>query len=211
MQWMYDSEALWEKLLLSPSAYVVLTATAMLEIMLLDPFYTRLGSVTSYNVFCVFLWCAESIIFQKSLWLVVVPHFKVIVSLLSSLQDATQRQNTPLWRLHITEDLQQKSDLSVGVSAQRTLQSWQQETKWQLSHWASLRAHPRMTKPWVRSWGVQVLGKLHRHHGVYICSRTGREGCMCWQCWVKRYWEFARKGTKYQKHETGKKVSERHG
>lgn len=45
MQHVYDSEELWEKLLLSPSAYVVLTATAMLEVTLLDPLYTRLGGV----------------------------------------------------------------------------------------------------------------------------------------------------------------------
>lgn len=46
MQHVYDSEELWGKLLLSPSAYVVLAATTMLEVTLLDLVYARLGAVT---------------------------------------------------------------------------------------------------------------------------------------------------------------------
>lgn len=46
MQHVCDSKELWGKLLLSPSAYVVLAATAMLEVALLDPVYARLGAVT---------------------------------------------------------------------------------------------------------------------------------------------------------------------
>lgn len=62
---MYDSEELQEKLLLSPSAYVVLTATAKLEITLLDPFYNGLEAVTALTAFCVFSGVQKAL-FSKS-------------------------------------------------------------------------------------------------------------------------------------------------
>lgn len=47
MQHVYDSAELQGKVLLSPSAYVVLTGTAVLKVTLLDPFCTRLRASTS--------------------------------------------------------------------------------------------------------------------------------------------------------------------
>lgn len=76
------------------------------------------------------------------------------------------------------------------------------KSEWQLSHPAPLRAHPQVTAAWS---GAEEL----RPQGNYTAGRAVCVGNAELKGSSSRYCRFPRKGSKYQKHETREKGSER--
>lgn len=158
-------------------------------------------------MFCVFFsGVQKEIVFQKPLWSALMPgyshpRFSVTASPLSSLQNATPYQNIPLWRLHVTEDLQQKSIWCLSgcfspmntskLVAGKLSDSWVTGSHLEPTHrWQKLGQE-------LRNWGPREITQTA---GRAVCvGNAGLKGSS------SRYWQFPGKGIKYQKHETRKK------
>lgn len=74
------------------------------------------------------------------------------------------------------------------------------KTEWQLSHPAPLRAHPQVTAAWS---GAEASGILRCRGGTVWVGNAELKGSS------SRYSQFPRKSSKYEKHETREKGSER--
>lgn len=116
-------------------------------------------------MFSVFVWCAERGCFPKVTVIstdgrVQPSSFRVTAPPLSSLQNAALYQNIPLWRLHMTEDLQQKCVwcLSVCFSPVNTSKP---VTAKPSDSWVTL-CHSEPTHRW------QQLGQELRPQGITL-------------------------------------------
>lgn len=149
----------------------------MMEITLLDLFYTWLGAITSCNVLCVFLWCAERNCFPKATVISTDARLQpssfysnslstLITSKCYSVPEYPTLKASHDWRPTAEEYLMSQRVFQPNEH----FKDGRRKTEWQLSHWEPLGAHPQVTEAWS---GAEEL----RPQGNYTDCR---KGSMCW-------------------------------